>query len=87
MNYTKISNLLKGVIFISMLATKSSNTAKNDAQSGQTFVEFVLLMSVLALLSVGVLSAFNGGIAEAWVKIVSFVAGPTPASPANLELL
>lgn len=64
----------------------TSNFVKNKHQSGQTFVEFVLLMSVLALLSVGVLSAFNSGIGDAWVKIVSKVAGGSPNNPANVQL-
>ena len=70
-----------------MCTAKSPDNLSKNSQSGQSFVEFVLLMSVLALISVGLLSTFNGGIAEARKKIVSRVAGPTPASPVkNLQL-
>lgn len=71
---------------IAMLSINTILPVKNKQQSGQSFVEFVMLMSILALLSIAVLSTFNTGLADTWQKIVSIVGGPIPGSPANVTI-
>lgn len=54
-----------------MINKSCLNNLKN--QNGQSFVEFVLLLSIIVLLSLGFLKAMNTGIASFWKNSVRII--------------
>jgi hypothetical protein len=54
---------------------KTLPSLKSD--SGQTLLEFVLLMLVLISMSLIMMGGFNGGVADRWMALVRVIAGPT----------
>lgn len=59
---------------------------KNN-EKGQSLVEFILLMVVLASVSKIMLSGINGGLGEKWKKLVQVIAAPHPSRPLTLKLV
>ncbi len=63
---------------------------KNDAhdilanESGQSFIEFLLLFFVLVTISFGILSGFNRSIGRQWSAIVKAVTLPNSTNSFNL---
>lgn len=55
-------------------------------QSGQSFVEFILLMAVLSFISFVMLRSFNSGIADKWKQIVEIVASPSADNRTTVEI-
>lgn len=55
-------------------------------QSGQSFVEFILLMAVLSFISFVMLRSFNSGIADKWKQIVEIIAAPSSDNPTTVEI-
>ena len=49
----------------------TNNTAKD--QSGQTLVEFILLMAAIVIISFSFISIINSNISERWVKIANLI--------------
>ncbi len=54
------------------------------SHSGQTFVEFLLLLLVLMGISFAMIKGFNSGIGERWEALVRVIAAP---SNDTIELL
>lgn len=52
-------------------------------ESGQTFLEFVLLMATMVLLSFAVLNSFNAGLANIWKSYIRTISHPTDT---NIDL-
>ena len=46
-------------------------------ESGQTFLEFVLLLATMVLLSFTLMNGFNKGISELWKSYIQAIANPT----------
>lgn len=46
-------------------------------ESGQTFLEFVLLLGIMVILSFTLLNSFNRGISELWKSYIQKIAQPT----------
>jgi len=46
-------------------------------ESGQTFLEFVLLLGIMVILSFTLLNGFNRGISELWKNYINKIAQPT----------
>ncbi len=45
-------------------------------QSGQSIIEFILLLLVMILLSFGVLKGFNSAIKARWVDMITVITAP-----------
>ncbi len=52
-------------------------TLNRPLESGQTFVEFLLLLLVLVGLSIALIKGFNGGLADRWQALVQVIAAPS----------
>ncbi len=59
---------------------------KKWSNNGQVFMEFILLLAVLVVLSYGLLRGINGGISERWRAIVGIVSSPNPENPSIPEI-
>lgn len=46
-------------------------------ESGQTFLEFVLLLATMVLLSFSLMNAFNAGLSDLWRSYIQKIAQPT----------
>ncbi len=46
-------------------------------ESGQTFLEFVLLLATMVLLSFALMNSFNRGLSELWKSYINAIAKPT----------
>ena len=58
---------------------KNIKSSKNiiDDSSGQTFLEFMLLLFMILFMSYGLLISVNSAIGKRWENIVKIVAEPT----------
>lgn len=50
-----------------------SETTETTGQSGQTLIEFILLMLMVIFLSFGYMKIVNGNLAKRWEKLVNIV--------------
>jgi hypothetical protein len=64
------------------LEEKNINILSN--QSGQSFIEFLLLFFILITISFGILSGFNSKIGGQWKAIVQVLAMPNTINSFNL---
>lgn len=58
--------------------SKSSDIIVDE--SGQTFLEFVLLLATMVLLSFTLLRGFNSGISKMWQGYIQAIAKPTTST-------
>lgn len=50
---------------------------KRKQNLGQSFVEFILLLGLLSIISLGFLKAVNGGISSRWRYLVIYITSPS----------
>ncbi len=62
----------------------NDTTSKLADESGQSFIEFLLLFFILVTISFGVLSGFNRSIGRQWSAIVKAVSLPNTNNSFNL---
>ncbi len=55
---------------------ESINSAAVNNESGQTFIEFLLLLLILITLSMGMVSGFNNTVGKQWRALVKAIALP-----------
>lgn len=51
----------------------------NSSESGQGFIEFMLLLLVVLMLAAVMLNGINVGLKKRWADIVKIIAAPTPS--------
>jgi hypothetical protein len=51
----------------------------NSSESGQGFIEFMLLLLVVLTLAAVMLNGINAGLKKRWADIVNVIAAPTPS--------
>ncbi len=59
---------------------------KISAKRGQSFTEFILLLSVLAFLSFTLLKGINGGTGVRWQVLVGLITSPNIDKPVKPPL-
>lgn len=63
-----------------MKNTKVKNQKILNNQSGQSLIEFILLIMVMLTLSFTMLKGMNGFLANRWVSIIKVIARPTTSA-------